>query len=71
MKLNYKYIHALACDGKKFTKNKRKKKKARTSNAIKWDHLYSTEDFHLEIWAIFAFYSSEILRYIESVFFFF
>ena len=27
MKLNYKYIHALACDGKKFTKNKRKKKK--------------------------------------------
>lgn len=49
MKLNYKYIRALACDGKKFTKNKRKKKKARTSTAIKWEHLYSTEDFHLEI----------------------
>lgn len=29
MKLNYKYIHALACDGKKFTKNKRKKKKSK------------------------------------------
>lgn len=26
MKLNYKYIHASACDGKKFTKKRRKSK---------------------------------------------
>jgi len=34
---------------KSLPKIKERKKKARTSTAIKWDHLYSTEDFHLEI----------------------
>lgn len=35
MKLNYKYIRALACDGKKFTKNKRKKKKGKNFHCNK------------------------------------
>ena len=35
MKLNYKYIRALACDGKKFTKNKRKEKKGKNFHCNK------------------------------------
>lgn len=34
MKLNYKYIHALACDGKKFAK---KKKRSSTTIAVKME----------------------------------
>lgn len=49
MKLNYKYIRALACDGKKSLPKIKERKKGKNFHCNKMGASYSTEDFHLEI----------------------